>query len=177
MDCLYSRESCLLDSERRDGFAGKPSLYLLQFRADTPAIGSGVRKKLCRYNPQTGKRFRFLRWWRAMSIQGIGGSSIYQALTYKASRQTQSAASANTVLGSTSNSENVDQEFLDYMKKSPGQRMIDEWLKAHNLTEQDLAAMSPEKRDAILKQMAEDIKNKMKQKTDTKLVSTIDVLA
>lgn len=112
-----------------------------------------------------------------MSIQGIGGSSIYQALTYKASRQTQSAASANTVLGSTSNSENVDQEFLDYMKKSPGQRMIDEWLKAHNLTEQDLAAMSPEKRDAILKQMAEDIKNKMKQKTDTKLVSTIDVLA
>src|SRR5277367_6125070 len=32
----------------------------------------------------------------------------------------------------------VVQSFLDYMKESPAQRMIDAWLKAHDLSEQAL---------------------------------------
>ena len=48
-----------------------------------------------------------------------------------------------------SGSASVEQSFLDYMKESPAQRMIDAWLKAHGLSEQDLQNMPPAQREAI----------------------------
>ena len=53
--------------------------------------------------------------------------------------------------------------FMQYMKETPAQRFEDSWLAAHGLTEKDLQNMSPEKREAILKQMAEDMKRQMQQ--------------
>lgn len=53
------------------------------------------------------------------------------------------------------------QEFMEYMQKSPIERMRDAWLQGRGLSEEKLEAMSPEERQAIEKQMAEDIKRQM----------------
>ena len=80
----------------------------------------------------------------------------------------QQQASSQNSSSSAQSSDQVETNFLDYMKESPMQRMIDAWLKAHNLTEKDLESMSPEKRDAIEKQMADDIKNQIEREAANK---------
>jgi hypothetical protein len=51
------------------------------------------------------------------------------------------------------------QDFLDYAKKTPAERMRDAILKSMGLTEEDLKSMSPEKRKAV----EETIRQKIKQ--------------
>jgi len=114
-----------------------------------------------------------------MSVHGIGdcGPAGYPHAANKANaQQTQPAASQESTLGAASEDTSVEQQFLDYMKKSPAQKMIDAWLKAHHLTEKDLDEMTPEKREATLQQMASDIKNEMKQKIGANLDSKAGVL-
>lgn len=48
--------------------------------------------------------------------------------------------------------------FLAEARKSPAQRLREQWLERHNLTEESLAALSPERRDAINAEIAEEIK-------------------
>jgi hypothetical protein len=74
-----------------------------------------------------------------------------------------STAGGGLASGTTSAGKSAADTFLDYMKKSAAERMTDAWLAAHGLTRADLAAMSPEKRDAVMKQMAEDIRKQMEQ--------------
>jgi len=75
-----------------------------------------------------------------------------------------SAGSASSTIQNTTNSDqNAVQNFLNYMKESPAEHMEDAWLSAHGLTRDDLKHMTPEKRNAIMKEMAEDIKNKLLQ--------------
>jgi hypothetical protein len=59
-------------------------------------------------------------------------------------------------------------DFLACMKESPAQRMEDSWLAAHGLTREALAAMPPAQRDAVLKQMAKDIKDQVTQAAQDK---------
>jgi acyl-CoA reductase-like NAD-dependent aldehyde dehydrogenase len=54
-------------------------------------------------------------------------------------------------------------DFLAYMKKSLAERMADAWLAAHGLDRDKLKAMKPEERDAVLKQMAEELKQQLQQ--------------
>lgn len=54
-------------------------------------------------------------------------------------------------------------DFLAYMKESPAERMADTWLAAHGLSKETLAAMSPEKREAVLKQMAKELQDQVTQ--------------
>ena len=54
-------------------------------------------------------------------------------------------------------------DFLAYMKKSLAERMADAWLAAHGLDRAKLKAMSPEDREAVLKQMAEELKLQLQQ--------------
>ncbi len=89
-----------------------------------------------------------------MNISGISG-----ATGNGATQQTSAAADAK----------NTVQSFLDYMKKSPAQRMIDAWLKAHHLSEEALQKMPAAQRDAIEKQMAQDIADQTKRKIESKL--------
>jgi len=65
-------------------------------------------------------------------------------------------------------SHSVVDTFLDYMKESPAQRMEDSWLAAHGLTRQSLDAMPPDQREAVLKQMAKDIKDQVTQAAQAK---------
>ena len=59
-------------------------------------------------------------------------------------------------------------DFLAYMKKSLAERMADAWLAAHGLDRDKLKAMKPEERDAVLKQMAEELKQQLQQATAQK---------
>ncbi len=56
-------------------------------------------------------------------------------------------------------------EFLAYMKKSLAERMADAWLAAHGLDREKLKAMKPEDREAVLKQMAEELKQQLQEAT------------
>jgi hypothetical protein len=60
-------------------------------------------------------------------------------------------------------------DFLNYMKESAAERMADSWLAAHGLSKEKLAAMSPEKREAVLKQMARELQDQVAQTTQEKL--------
>jgi len=72
------------------------------------------------------------------------------------------AAPASGKVDSKPGSSAVD-EFLAYMKKSLAERMADAWLKAHGLDREKLKAMKPEDREAVLKQMAEELKQQLQQ--------------
>lgn len=54
-------------------------------------------------------------------------------------------------------------DFLAYLKKSLAERMADAWLASHGLDREKLKAMKPEDREAVLKQMAEELKLQLEQ--------------
>src|SRR5262249_26950088 len=67
------------------------------------------------------------------------------------------------VRGSAVTSNKAVDDFLAYMKKSLAERMADAWLAAHGLDRDKLKAMKPDERDAVLKQMAEELKQQLQQ--------------
>ena len=114
-----------------------------------------------------------------MSISGIGNGTMPAGSSPAggaAKRQTQPAASQSQDVSAGLPTGGVEQQFLDYMKKSPAERMVNSWLAAHHLTREDLEAMPPEKRDAILKQMAQDIKTEVEQKIEAQQKGKTDIL-
>lgn len=99
-----------------------------------------------------------------MSSGGINQSAL-SALTSNA------ATGINTITGAATGSKAAQegssavQNFMSYMKETPAQRFEDSWLAAHGLTEKSLNAMPAQQREAILKQMAEDMKKQVQQQT------------
>jgi hypothetical protein len=92
--------------------------------------------------------------------------SLAQSGTTSSNSTTESGIEATT--GKTTASSDATTAFLDYMKKSPAERMRDMILKEKGLTEDDLKAMSPEDRakaeaeikDLIKKKVAEGVEKK-----------------
>lgn len=106
-------------------------------------------------------------------------SSTASALTSSASSSSSSTYAGmqlNEDTATTQDSNSAESQFLNYMKESPGQRMIDEWLAAHKLTEKDLEQMSPEKQKAIRDQMAKDIEDETKRKAEQKVQLKTNIL-
>jgi acyl-CoA reductase-like NAD-dependent aldehyde dehydrogenase len=66
---------------------------------------------------------------------------------------------------SKASSDKAVDDFLAYMKKSLAERMADAWLAAHGLDRDKLKAMKPDEREAVLKQMAEELKQQLQQAT------------
>ncbi|MBY0406926.1 MAG: hypothetical protein K2Q01_04490 [Rickettsiales bacterium] len=60
--------------------------------------------------------------------------------------------------------------FLEYMQKTPEQRWREAWLKQHKLTEEEFAALPPEKQQALTQQMQEDMKKQTEQTAQKKAV-------
>ena len=73
------------------------------------------------------------------------------------------AAAREARAGAAADAENPVQQFLNYMKETPAQRMEDSWLAAHHLTRKQLESMPAAKRQAIEQEMAREIKDRMKQ--------------
>jgi hypothetical protein len=95
---------------------------------------------------------------KTMSIQGIGS---YNPASYQPPASGADSAGVTTP-------DTAAQDFLNYMKESPAERMVDAWLKAHGLTKQSLAALPPDKQNALMKEMAKDIADEIKQKAESK---------
>ncbi|MGZ3274372.1 MAG: hypothetical protein ACXU82_07155 [Caulobacteraceae bacterium] len=77
-----------------------------------------------------------------------------------------SGAGASPATSDASRNSGMDDavsEFLDYAKKTPAQRMRDAVLKSMGLTEDDLKAMSPEKRKAVEETIRQKIKDAAEQ--------------
>lgn len=103
-------------------------------------------------------------------VSSIGS---FNAVTYAASAGLTRPAAANTdsltSTGSTTSAQpSAADTFMAYMKKSPMERMIENWLKAHKLDQDKLNAMSPEERDAVMKQMKQEIEDQLKRETENK---------
>lgn len=83
-----------------------------------------------------------------MSVDGIGG------VGGGAAQQKQGA-------GKTSSPEDT---FLAYVKKSPVERWIENWLKARGLTKEAFDALPADEHEALAKEMEEDLKKAMREK-------------
>lgn len=64
------------------------------------------------------------------------------------------------------------EEFLEYMKKPPMQRMREAILKQMGLTEADLAAMTPEQHAAVEAEIAERIRERLLEQAQEQLERT-----
>lgn len=99
-------------------------------------------------------------------IGGIGGTDIAAfAASSAITRNAKAAAPASDLTATTSGSD-AKTVFKNYMKMTPAERMEENWLKAHGLSREKLAAMSPEDREAVMKQMKEDIERAAKEKAE-----------
>jgi acyl-CoA reductase-like NAD-dependent aldehyde dehydrogenase len=87
-------------------------------------------------------------------MSGIGGLSFGMVATGS------SAGTATQTAAEKPGAKAVD-DFLAYMKKSLAERMADAWLAAHGLDREKLKAMPPEQRDAVLKQMTQELKEQL----------------
>lgn len=92
-------------------------------------------------------------------IDFSGLSSAVGTLTAPLRARAQEGAKA--VPDAPSGGGTAEAEFLKYARMSPAERMRDAVLKQLGVTEEDLKAMSPEKRQAIEKKMAEMIKEQV----------------
>jgi hypothetical protein len=111
-----------------------------------------------------------------MSITGVGSSGGFfpSAASRPAQAAAQSANQNDGLAADTANaSDSAVQDFLNYAKESPAQRMVDDWLKAHGLTKEELDKMPPDKREAIEKQMAADIKKQIEEQMQKKTGATV----
>ncbi len=108
----------------------------------------------------------------------ISSVSTFNAANFSAASVTRNPASAQDA----NNSANANQApsaadiFKNYMKMTPAERMEDAWLKSHGLTKEKLDKMSPSDREAVMKQMKDEIEQNLKQQTEQK-GQQVDVLA
>lgn len=106
------------------------------------------------------------------SIGGFNPTAFMATATLNRNASSAQSTSQSSLSTKTSSAADV---FMDYMKKSPAERMEDNWLKAHGLTKEKLASMSPEEQEAIRKQMKSEIEASLKQQTEAK--ANVDILA
>lgn len=100
-------------------------------------------------------------------VDSIGA---FSATNYAASAGlTRSTPKADTdLVGSETKQPSAAETFKKYMAKSPAERMVENWLKAHKLDEEKLKAMKPEEREAVMKQMHAEIEQNLKNQTEKK---------
>ncbi|WP_146191547.1 hypothetical protein [Azospirillum humicireducens] len=87
---------------------------------------------------------------------GLQNSSPTRAA--RSSGSSDAAGGTGTVAASPTSAADA---FLAEAKKTPAERIRDDWLARNKMTEKDLQAMSPEKREAIEKEIAEELKRKL----------------
>jgi hypothetical protein len=101
-------------------------------------------------------------------VDSIGS---FSATNYAASiGLTRPAAKSDTDLVGAAEAKkpSAAETFQKYMAKSPAERMVENWLKAHKLDEEKLKAMSPEEREQVMKQMHAEIEQNLKNQTEKK---------
>lgn len=98
-----------------------------------------------------------------MSIDTInGGRAMYPAAPRPVSSAGPAGAASPGRAGGPKSAD-VYQQLEDYVKMSPAQRMREELLKKLGLTEEELAAKSPEEQKAIEAKLSEMVQQEMQK--------------
>jgi hypothetical protein len=101
-----------------------------------------------------------------MSISGVGSYNSFAASALTGASSLAKSQAASGSAGAQGGDSGSALDFLTkYLNETPAQRMTDAWLKRHHLTEQQLESMPPDQQDAIRKQMADDIKKQIQEKS------------
>lgn len=106
-----------------------------------------------------------------MQIFGIQDNSASAISSTPHQNQSKSASSFGSYLAAASDSDdNAVQEFMDYAKETPAQRMFSNWLGSHNITQQQFDAMTPAQQQALVDQF----KQQMEQSLDGKSLAAVN---
>ena len=95
-------------------------------------------------------------------LSGLTVGMVTTGVTTGATTGTTTGATTGASETKPASSAAVD-DFLAYMKKSLAERMADAWLASHGLDREKLKSMSPAQRESVLKQMAEELQQQLKQ--------------
>jgi hypothetical protein len=58
------------------------------------------------------------------------------------------------------------QQFMDYMKETPAQRLFTSFLNSHHITQSQFDAMSPKQQQALTQQFEQQLKQQMAEASD-----------
>jgi hypothetical protein len=107
-------------------------------------------------------------------ISAIGTGTDVAAMLGLA-RQRQATPTDQRQAAQQSAGAQAKQDFLDYAKETPQERMEDNWLRAHGLDRKKLAAMNAKDREKIMRQMKQEIEQALQRQTENK--AHVDLIA
>ncbi|WP_455186599.1 hypothetical protein [Azospirillum palustre] len=93
----------------------------------------------------------------AMQVNGYSG---YSNSLYTQSQTAAARKGWGSSAGPTTDTDAVN-AFLKESKKTPAERIRDDWLARHKMTEDELKSMPSDKREAVEKEIAEELKRKL----------------
>lgn len=95
-----------------------------------------------------------------MYVKETSNNGAYAAQTTERTQKT--GTSFSETLAATKSS--PEQDFLDYMKKTPEQRMFDSWLASQKISKEQYAAMSSDEKAKIQAAFKQYIKEHVEEK-------------
>lgn len=95
-----------------------------------------------------------------MYVKESSNTGAYTAQTTERTQKT-GTSFAETLAATKSSPE---QDFLDYMKKTPEQRMFDSWLSSQKISKEQYAAMSSEEKAKVQAAFKQYIKEHVEEK-------------
>ncbi|QCG88323.1 hypothetical protein [Azospirillum sp. TSH100] len=90
----------------------------------------------------------------------VNGYTGYSANLYGQTQAATTRKGWGSSTGPTTDTDAVN-AFLTESKKTPAERIRDDWLARHKMTEDELKAMPADKREAVEKEIAEELKRKL----------------
>lgn len=90
----------------------------------------------------------------------VNGYSSYSNPLHTQSQTATARKGWGSSAGPTTDTDAVG-AFLKESKKTPAERIRDDWLARHKMTEDDLKSMPSDKREAVEKEIAEELKRKL----------------
>lgn len=113
-----------------------------------------------------------------MSISSVGGSNPYAYTPPAANTGGTKPANKDADLAAAGKAQSSpEDEFLNFAKMSPADRMRAQFLAAHGLTEDDLKNMDPKERQKIEDQIREEIEQALKKDTEKKAGGLVNISA
>ncbi len=98
----------------------------------------------------------------------IGSSFSTMTASYGSTKKPQSAPTDPMMQLAPSEADTPEASLMKFFKMSPAEKMQYTWLNAHHLTKEKLAAMTPDERAAVQKQMETEIQQKAREDTEKK---------
>ncbi|ESQ81446.1 hypothetical protein [Asticcacaulis benevestitus] len=75
-----------------------------------------------------------------------------------------------------SSSDTAEASLMKFLKMSPAEKLQCTWLNSHGITKEKLAAMKPEERIAIQKQMTDELQEQARQEMEKKKGATVNIV-